>query len=66
MPEMNGFEALERLKNNSSWANIPVFFLTGTTSAAIEEQGSKLGAIGIITKPFSSSILLDCIKTHIN
>jgi putative two-component system response regulator len=65
MPVMNGFEALERLKANSSWAGIPVIFLTGTINASIEEQSSKLGAVGIITKPFSSSALLDCIQSHI-
>ena len=65
MPEMNGFEALERLKTNSLWANIPVFFLTGTTDASIEERGLKLGAIGIITKPFSAPLLLDRIKSFL-
>ena len=61
MPEMNGFDALKELKTGSS-PDIPVFFLTGTTSAEIEEQGSKLGAVGVITKPFTADSLLDCIK----
>ena len=61
MPEMNGFEALKKLKDGSS-PDIPVVFLTGTTSAEIEEQGSKLGAVGIVTKPFSADSLLDYIE----
>jgi putative two-component system response regulator len=65
MPVMNGFEALEKLKVNSLWSDIPVIFLTGTTNTCIEEKSSKLGAVGIITKPFSPSILLDSIKSHI-
>jgi len=65
MPIMNGFQALERLKAASSWAGIPVIFLTGTINANIQEQSSKLGAAGIITKPFSQSALLDCINQHI-
>ena len=65
MPEMNGFEALERLKTNNSWVNIPVIFLTGTIDASIEAQSAKLGAVGIITKPFSLPALLENIKTHI-
>jgi putative two-component system response regulator len=64
MPEMNGFDALKELKAGSS-PDIPVFFLTGTTSAEIEEQGSKLGAVGIVTKPFSADSLLERIKPHI-
>jgi putative two-component system response regulator len=65
MPEMNGFEALEKLKTNNSWAEIPVIFLTGTIDASIEERGLKLGAVGIITKPFSAPVLLDHIKAHV-
>jgi len=65
MPEMNGFEALERLKVDSSWANIPVVFLTGTVSADIEERASKLGAVGIVAKPFTAETLLARIKPHI-
>ena len=65
MPEMNGFEALEKLKTNNAWSGIPVIFLTGTTNASIEEQSSKLGALGIITKPFSPSALLDRVNAHI-
>ncbi|MCL2230048.1 MAG: response regulator [Treponema sp.] len=65
MPEMNGFEALERLKANNSWKDFPVIFLTGTTDASIEEKSSKLGAVGVVTKPFSASSLLDKINSHI-
>ena len=67
MPEMNGFEALEKLKadenGTGTWPKIPVFFLTGTINASIEEKSSKLGAVGIITKPFSSSVLLNQINS---
>ena len=64
MPEMNGFEALERLKA-SNWSDIPVVFLTGTKNAQIEERSVALGAIDIITKPFSPSSLLEQINKHI-
>ena len=65
MPEMNGFEALEKLKSGTLWLSIPVIFLTGTVNASIEERSSKLGAVGIVTKPFSPSMLLECVKSHI-
>jgi len=64
MPEMDGFETLERLKAGN-WADIPVIFLTGTINAAIEERSSALGAVGIITKPFSQSVLLEQINQKI-
>ena len=65
MPEMNGFEALERLKADDLLAKIPVFFLTGTVNASIVEQSSKLGAVGIISKPFIKDALIEKINSHI-
>ena len=65
MPEMGGFEALEKLKVNNAWSGIPVIFLTGTTDAAIEERSAKLGALGLVTKPFSPSALLERVNSHI-
>lgn len=65
MPEMNGFEALERLKANPLWAGIPVVFLTGTINDSIKTRGLGLGALDFVKKPFSASALLDCIKTHL-
>jgi len=66
MPEMNGFEALGRLKSESKWANIPVVFLTGRTDAEVEVHGFEMGAVDFITKPFSAPVLLNRIKTHLD
>jgi putative two-component system response regulator len=65
MPEMNGFEALEKLKANPLWAGLPVIFLTGTVNDSIQTRALGLGALELVTKPFSASALLDCIKTHL-
>ena len=65
MPEMNGFEALEKLKLNASWAKISVIFLTGTVNTDIEKKGLSLGAVDIISKPFSKPVLLEKIKAHL-
>ena len=62
MPGMNGFEALEKLKSNSSYSDIPVVFLTGTSDASIEERSNKLGAVGVITKPFTAQVMLEKLK----
>ena len=65
MPEMDGFEALQRLKADNSWSNIPVIFLTGTINENIREKSLKLGAVDIVTKPFVSSVLLNLINSHV-
>ena len=66
MPEMDGFEALQLLKDNASQADIPVIFLTSMTDAAIEVRGFQMGVIDFITKPFSAPVLINRIKTHLN
>jgi putative two-component system response regulator len=66
MPEMDGFEALQGLKNNASYAAIPVIFLTGMADPVTEARGFELGVVDFITKPFSEPVLLNRIKTHLD
>jgi len=66
MPEMDGFEALDLLKSNSLYADVPVVFLTSMTDAEVEVRGFQLGVIDFIPKPFSAPVLLNRIKTHLD
>jgi putative two-component system response regulator len=66
MPEINGFEALQKLKGHDQFTGIPVIFLTALSDAAIEAQGFELGAVDFIIKPFSAPVLLNRIKTHLD
>ena len=65
MPEINGFEALKRLKTGNAYSGIPVVFMTATVDSAIEAKARELGAAGILQKPFSISALRDFIGKHI-
>jgi putative two-component system response regulator len=65
MPEMNGYEAIKILKNNSEMKDIPVIFLTAMNNSASELQGFDLGAIDYITKPFSAPLLKKRVEVHI-
>jgi len=66
MPEMNGFEALRRLKTTPSTASIPVIFLTSMNDAATEVHGFQLGVVDFVSKPFSAPVLLNRIRSHLN
>ena len=66
MPEMDGFEALKRLKSNAMLADIPAIFLTSMTDAAVEVRGFQMGVVDFVTKPFSAPVLINRIKTHLN
>ncbi|MDR3013598.1 MAG: response regulator [Chitinispirillales bacterium] len=66
MPEMNGFEAIQQLKTDDAYVNIPVVFLTGRTDVDSETRGIELGAVDFIMKPFSEPVLLIRIKNHLH
>ncbi|MDR2584459.1 MAG: response regulator [Fibromonadaceae bacterium] len=65
MPEMNGYEAIKLIKSKRETKDVPVIFLTAKTDGDSELEGLSLGAIDYITKPFSQSILLKRIETHL-
>jgi putative two-component system response regulator len=66
MPEMDGFEAINKLKENEQTATIPVMFLTASTDDEIEAKGLEHGAVDFVTKPFSPSVLLNRIAHHLH
>ncbi|MDR0443679.1 MAG: response regulator [Treponema sp.] len=66
MPDIDGFEALKRLKNSTQYAKIPVIFLASKNDPAAEALSFEMGVIDFITKPFSAPLLLNRIKTHLN
>ena len=66
MPEMDGFQALQKLKASPIYADIPVVFLTSMTDAAVEVRGFQLGVVDFITKPFSAPVLINRIRTHLD
>lgn len=51
MPGANGWETYKKLKENSTWKNIPVIFFTGRTDEFAEKAGSFLAA-DYIKKPY--------------
>lgn len=57
MPEMNGWEVYNRLKENSSWKDIPVIFLTARTDRVAKNAGGFLGD-DYIEKPFNREDLM--------
>jgi putative two-component system response regulator len=63
MPDMNGFEAINLLKTNPDYADIPVIFLTGKKDGSVEEAVFEMGAVDFITKPFFAPVLLKRIKS---
>ena len=62
MPEMDGLEVLTRLKGMADTATIPVILLTAKVQYEDVLGGYKLGADYYITKPFTSTQLVNGIN----
>ena len=62
MPEMNGFEATEKLRSKLETAVIPIIMLTAETDKESELKGFDVGADDYVTKPFDKEKLLARIK----
>jgi diguanylate cyclase (GGDEF)-like protein len=52
LPDMDGFEVCRQLKEHPSTRDIPIIFLTGTTSTDSKVRGLDMGAVDYVTKPF--------------
>ena len=65
MPDMNGYEAIKKLKADERWADIPVIFLTAKSDESSEREGFELGGSDYITKPFSAPRLVKRIENQL-
>lgn len=65
MPEMDGYEVCEKLKEDEDTKKIPVVFVTAKTEVESEIKGFSLGAVDYITKPISPPIVQARVKTHL-
>lgn len=62
MPEMDGYETYEKMKEIDELADIPVIFLTGDTANADEAHGISMGAMDFVLKPFVPEVLISRIE----
>ncbi len=65
MPQMDGFEVLEKLQENQETAGIPVIMLTARKSREDMQKAKDLGAVEYITKPFKAVEVVDKVLRHI-
>jgi len=62
MPQMDGLEVLRKLRETPDYLSIPVILLTAKVQYEDVLKGYKLGADYYITKPFTSSQLINGIN----
>jgi DNA-binding response OmpR family regulator len=63
LPEMGGFEVCRRLRGQ---VNVPILMVTARHDDIDKIRGLGLGADDYIEKPFSPSVLVAFVKSHLN
>ena len=58
MPEMDGYEAIGKMKNDTALKNIPVIAITAQAMTGDREKCMEAGADGYISKPVNVEELL--------
>jgi twitching motility two-component system response regulator PilG len=65
MPRLNGYEALQLIKGNPDFENLPIIILSGKDSPFDKSRGSLMGCDAYLVKPFSKEDLLDVVHRHL-
>lgn len=66
LPEIDGFEVCQRIKDNPATKDIPVIMLTAKKSREDMARGEQVGADWYITKPFKSAMVIETIQRFLN
>jgi len=62
MPDMDGFEVAQVLKSNKGTADIPIVFLTASTT--LRTEGLAIGAVDYLTKPIDENQFISRISLY--
>ncbi len=67
MPEMDGFETVELMRQEKRTAQVPVIFISAVCSEEhYQIKGIETGAVDFITKPVNPDILTGKIRVHLD
>ena len=62
MPDMNGYQLYERVRQNLEWVSIPFIFLTARTMDSDIRYGKELGVDDYLAKPIRAADLLAVVR----
>ena len=63
MPEISGYDILEKMKGHPQWSKIPVIILTAKGQVADKIKGYQTGALMYLTKPFDPAELAARVRS---
>lgn len=65
LPDISGFELMERLRAEPALMGIPVIFLTSANDPETINRAFASGGVDFVSKPFDHDELLARVKTHV-
>ncbi len=65
MPDMDGYEVCQRLKEDESTRDIPVLFISALGETGDKLKGFAVGGVDYVTKPFQAEEVLARVCTHL-
>ncbi|HHP7229559.1 MAG TPA: response regulator [Xenococcaceae cyanobacterium] len=65
MPQMDGYEVCQKLKNKPQTADIPIIFISAYNNAIDKVKAFEVGGVDYIPKPFQIEEVLARVQNHL-
>ncbi len=59
MRGMDGYQLIERVRSHSSYRDLPIMVITGTSDPEAQQRVRSLGANAFFSKPYSPALVRD-------
>ena len=66
MPEMDGYQATRKIRENTKFDHIPIIAMTANAMTSDIEQCKAVGMIAHIAKPFEEEDMINKILAHLS
>ena len=65
MPQMDGYEVCEKIKENENLQDIPIIFVSALDATVDKVRGFQAGAVDYVSKPYQVIEVLARIRAHL-